>query len=80
MNKLMTAFVLTTLVATPAFAAEKHSTISPEAAAAQAYAPSSSDLFMVDSYTVVVNGKIVGRNSNSNVRLMLRRDPTADAS
>ena len=79
MKKLMTAFVLATLVATPAFAAKKHPTISPEAAAAQAYAPSGSDLSTVDSYTVVVNGQIVGRDPDPNVRLMLMRDPKADA-
>ena len=79
MKKLMTAVVLATVVASPAFAKERNA-ISPGAAAAQAYAPSGSDLFTVDSYTVVVNGQIVGRDPDPNVRLMLRRDPMADAS
>jgi hypothetical protein len=80
MKKLMTAFVLATLIATPAFAAKKHSTISPEAAAAQAYAPTGLSAPVADSYTVIVNGRIVGRDPDSNVRLMLIRDPFADAS
>jgi hypothetical protein len=80
MKKLMTAFVLATLVATPAFAAKKHPAISPEAAAAQAYAPSDSGYLTVDRNTVVVNGHIVGRDPDSNVRLMLLRDPWPDAS
>jgi hypothetical protein len=41
MKKLLTAFVLAMLVASPAFAKKSHA-ISPEAAAAQAYAPSDS--------------------------------------
>ena len=79
MKKLVIAFVMATLVASPAFA-KKRQAISPEAAAAQASAPSGSDVSTVDSYTVVVNGQIVGRDPDPNVRLMLRRDPKADAS
>jgi hypothetical protein len=79
MKKLVIAFVMATLVASPAFAKKRHA-ISPEAAAAQAYAPSDSDISTVDSYTVIVNGQIVGRDPDPNVRLMLRRDPKADAS
>jgi hypothetical protein len=79
MKKLVIAFALATLVASPAFAKKRHA-ISPEVAAAQAYAPSDSDISMVDSYTVIVNGQIVGRDPDPNVRLMLRRDPKADAS
>jgi len=77
MKKLVIAFVMATLVASPAFA-KKRQTISPEAAAAQAYAPSDSDFSTVDSNTVMVNGQIVGRDPDPNVRLMLRRDPKAD--
>ncbi len=33
----------------------------------------------VDQYTVIVNGRIVGRDPDPNVRLMLTRDPVADA-
>ena len=79
MKKLVIAFVMATLVASPAFAKKRHA-ISPEAAAAQAYAPNDSDISTVDSYTVIVNGQIVGRDPDPNVRLMLRRDPKADAS
>ena len=79
MKRLAIAFMLATLVASPAFA-KKRPAISPEAAAAQAYAPSDSGLSTVDRYTVVVNGQIVGRDPDPNVRLMLRRDPMADAS
>ena len=75
MKKLVIAFVMATLVASPAFA-KKRQAISPEAAAAQAYAPSDAS---ADPYTVVVNGQIVGRDPDPNVRLMLRRDPKADA-
>jgi hypothetical protein len=69
---------LATFVASPAFAQKRHA-ISPEAAAAQAYAPSDPGALTVDPYTVVVNGQIVGRDPDPNVRLMLRRDPKADA-
>jgi hypothetical protein len=76
MKKLVIAFALATLVTSPAFAKKRH-VISPEAAAAQAYAPSDAT---ADPYTVIVNGQIVGRDPDPNVRLMLRRDPKADAS
>jgi hypothetical protein len=46
----------------------------------QAYAPSDSDISTVDSYTVIVNGQVVGRDPDPNVRLILRRDLKADAS
>ena len=78
MKKIVIAFVMATLVASPAFAKKRHA-ISPEAAAAQACAPSDSDISTVDSYTVIVNGQIFGRDPDPNVRLMLRRDPKADA-
>ena len=79
MKKLVTALALTTLAASPAFAAKKHPMISPEAAAAQASVPSEQGL-PSDPYTVIVNGRIVGRDPDPNVRLMLMRDPIADAS
>ena len=66
-------------MASPAFAQKRHA-ISPQVAAAQAYAPSDSDISTVDSYTVIVNGQIVGRDPDPNVRLKLRRDLKADAS
>jgi hypothetical protein len=79
MKKLLFAFVMAMLVASPALAQKRHA-ISPEAAAAQAYAPSDPGALTVDPYTVVVNGQIIGRDPDPNVRLMLRRDPKADAS
>ena len=79
MKKLLTALALTTLAASPAFAAKKHPMISPEAAAAQASVPSKQGTSPTDSYTVIINGRIVGRDPDPNVRLMLMRDPIADA-
>jgi hypothetical protein len=79
MKKLLIALSLATLLATPVVAKERH-TISPQAAAAQAYAPNDGSNSKIDSYTVVVNGRIVGRDPDPNVRLMLSRDPTNDAS
>ena len=79
MKKLLFACVMAMLVASPALAQKRHA-ISPEEAAAQAYAPSDPGALTVDPYTVVVNGQIVGRDPDPNVRLMLRRDPKADAS
>jgi len=52
----------------------------PEVAAAQAYAPSDLSPATADRYTVIVNGQIVGRDPDADVRLMLTRDPRADAS
>ena len=80
MKKLVTALALTALAASPAFAAKKHPMISPDAAAAQASVPSEQGNPAVDQYTVIVNGRIVGRDPDPNVRLMLIRDPVADAS
>lgn len=80
MKTLVTAFALATLVASPAFAAKKHRAISPEAAAAQASVPYDQSYPTADIYMVIVNGRIVGRDPDPNVRLMLTRDPVADAS
>ena len=80
MKKLVTAVVLATLATTPALAAKKRHTISPQAAAAQASVPDNQYNWAADGYTVVVNGRIVGRDPDPNVRLMLMRDPFADAS
>src|ERR1019366_5469585 len=52
MKKLLIAFVMATFVASPAFAQKRHA-ISPEAAAAQAYAPSDPGALTVDPYTPV---------------------------
>jgi hypothetical protein len=80
MKTLVTAFALAALVATPAFAAKKRQMISPEAAAAQASVPADQTYQTSDVYTVIVNGRIVGRDPDPNVRLMLIRDASNDAS
>lgn len=77
MKKLAIALVLATLVASPALAKQRHA-VFPEAAAAQAYAPYESTSSFADRYTVIVNGRIVGRDPDSYVRLMLMRDPMGD--
>ena len=70
---------MATLVASPAFA-KKRQAISPgSGGGASLRAEWSLTLSTVDAYTVVVNGQIVGRDPDPNVRLMLRRDPRADA-
>ena len=74
MKMLVTAFVLATLAATPAVA-KQHRAISLRAAAAQASVPYDT----ADPYVVIVNGQVVGRDPDANVRQMLRRDPKADA-
>ena len=61
----------------PAFAQKRHS-VSPEAAAAQAYVPADQKLATVDRYTVVVDDHIVGRDPDPNERAMIRRDPMPD--
>jgi hypothetical protein len=63
MKFLMTAVALATLAATPAFAA-KHTTRT----ANQSYAYA-----VQDSGVVVVDGQIVGRDPDANVRLSLLR-------
>ena len=78
MKKLFIGSVLAMLVVTPAVAKQKQ-TIPPQAASAQAYVPSDREPLVTDKYTVIVNGNIVGRDPDANVRLMLIRDPIADA-
>jgi len=78
MKTLVTAFALATLVATPAISKQRHA-VAPEAAAAQASVPNDRGPPAVDAITVVVNGEIVGRDPDPAVRLMLIRDPRADA-
>ena len=79
MKTLVTALVLATLVATPALAAKKRPKIAPLAAATQAYASDEQSYPAADMYTVIVNGRIIGRDPDPNVRLMLLRDPLTDA-
>ena len=78
MNKIVTGFVLAMLVSVPALSKDR-TVVSPEAAAAQAFASDGQTNSVVDRYTVIVNGRIVGRDPDANVRLMLIRDPMTDA-
>jgi hypothetical protein len=59
MKQLLTALALVTLAAAPAFAKTSHS---------------GSSAVTVDPYTVIVNGQVVGRDPDPNVRLELMRD------
>lgn len=67
MKFLMTTVALATLVASPAFAAQKH-TAQNRTAAASAYAS------VQDPYAVVSDGRVVGRDPDANIRLQIRRD------
>ena len=83
MKKLIVGFILTTLVTTGAFA-EEQKKLSPQAAKAQAAAmqgdvTGSIRTLPVDSDTVVVDGKVVGRDPDPNIRAMLRRDLPTNA-
>lgn len=60
MKKLLIALTLATLAAAPALAKTHHSQSSAAATA--------------DPYTVIVNGEVVGRDPDPNVRLALMRD------
>jgi hypothetical protein len=68
MKLLITTLTLATLVAAPAFAASPAHNAANRSAADNAYAYAS------DSYTVVVDGNVVGRDPDANVRLQMRRD------
>jgi len=75
MRLLMTTVALAALAASPAFAqSSRHVNRAASDAYAYAYAYA-----MQDSDTVVVNGQIVGRDPDINVRLSLRRDPMLQA-
>lgn len=73
MKKILLVLVLATLAAVPAVAKHRY-TVSPQAAAAQASVPNGHGGPGVDGYTVISNGRIVGRDPDPNVRLMLMRD------
>ncbi len=79
MKKLVLAAILAMAVATPALAKQRL-TVSQQAAAAQAYVPDDGSPYSVDRYTVIVNGRIVGRDPDPSIRLMLMRDPINDGS
>jgi hypothetical protein len=61
MKKLLIAVTLATLTASSAFAKSSHS--------------NSSTGPVADPYVVIVNGEVVGRDPDPNVRLSLMRDP-----
>ena len=71
MKKILLALALTTVAAFPAYAA-KHTSHSMSSDADSAYA-------MQDPDIVIVNGKVVGRDPDATVRLMLQRDPELQA-
>jgi hypothetical protein len=72
MMKLVTGLALAALAISPAFAAKHaaHRTATPTDA--YAYAAQDPDV-------VVVDGQVVGRDPDANVRLSLRRDPWLQA-
>ena len=73
MKKLVTTFALTTLLASPAFAAQKNGqSVSNEAQAA--YASANWSYIAPSSTDVVVSGKIVGRDPDPAIRLALMRE------
>ncbi len=78
MRYVVTAVAVAAALAAPAFA-KKQTTVSPEAAAAQASVPAGQSYQPIDHYTVIVNGTVAGRDPDPNVRLMLLRDPKIDA-
>ena len=65
MKRLLTGFMLAMLVVTPTIAKQKQ-TIPPQAAAAQAYVPGDGKPLIADSYSAIVNGRIVGRDPDAN--------------
>jgi hypothetical protein len=73
MKKILSALILVTLAAAPAVAQQRY-LVSDQAAAAQAYVPYNQSRHGLDRYTVVSGGRIVGRDPDPNVRLMLIRD------
>ena len=81
MKRLLTVFALATLVTTPAFAAKKHqTTLSEQGTWAQAYVPyDQHEYYPVDGYTAISYGKVVGRDPDPNIRLMLIRDTITNA-
>jgi len=79
MHKLLTGIAIAAALASPALAKKHSTTVSQEAAAAQASVPAAQDYRSGKPPTVIVNGEIVGRDSDPNIRLMLLRDPKADA-
>ena len=71
MKKILLALALTSVAAFPAYAA-KYTSHSMSSDADSAYA-------MQDPDIVIVDGKVVGRDPDATVRLMLRRDPQLQA-
>jgi hypothetical protein len=72
MMKFVTGLALATLALSPAFAAKR--VAHPGATATDAYAYAAQD-----PDVVVVDGQVVGRDPDANVRLSLRRDPWLQA-
>jgi opacity protein-like surface antigen len=73
MKKLVTAFVLATLLSVPAIAKQRHQAqpsqrAMDQAAAAQAYVPGNEGQLWIDNQTVVTGGHAIGRDPDPNVR------------
>jgi len=79
MKKLVTALVIVAAIGESAFAQTQQTTISPQAMAAQAYAPQHMGYRTGDPNLVVVNGQIIGRDPDARIRTQLLRDPKPDA-
>ncbi len=79
MKKLVTAFVLVTVLGAPAFANPRHLVTPSQAAtrqavAAQAYAPGDQIQPWIDSQTVVQDGRVIGRDPDPQVRQRILLD------
>ena len=84
MKKTLTALILATLAASPAFAATKHARTSATAEASQAYAADIENGNNVyanpsDPTVVISNDVYAGRDPDPNVRAQLMRDPGLSA-
>ena len=87
MKKLVIALALTSLAASPTMAKQYHRTFtqldnsSDEAMQSYAFAPpsgpihSDGSIATADPDNVIVDGKVVGRDPDPNIRIQLYRDP-----
>jgi hypothetical protein len=79
MKKLVTAFVLVTVLGAPAFAKPRHQATpsqgpTAQAEVAQAYAPGNQIQPGIDSQTVVQDGRVLGRDPDPQVRQRILLD------
>jgi len=77
MKKILTAFALATLVASPAFAAKSHQRqVQPQYLGAQAYA-SAPGTYVGPRGAVISDGRYVGQDPDQSIRFQLLRDANA---